>query len=460
MLTCVLTLLVVTRLGHFNFNQKHGKGIYTWASGTIYTGEFFDEKLCGFGEMQYVNGHRYVGEWRANKKQGQGTFYYRYDTAIYTGEFFEDLRQGQGRLVLMPGTQVQESYEGSWWQDQWHGFGRYTYTYRAVKALDDQLEAVRLRQERSAREEELQIQREEEAKRRQKKRHGSMAAALAAAAAASADDHDDPAGKSTKVDVKKANAALVQQQQEEDAGSVGSGHGTQKKSKKQSDHKKAKKKSVSVDPNVDVQAPGDPNHKKHANKGINGGKQGGHGKPSLQIDTSHNSTSVTASGVLLAAQTVQQQFATLHDLDNGNREDAVEAWYYEGDWENNLRHGHGTLVFTDHSYYRGEFQRDQLWGKGVYVHVLDQTQYEGMWRANMRHGLGTSLEPDGSIFTGEFFSNMKQGEGQLLRPDGLKYMGMWDANTIVGNGRVQIPVGDPRKHDGLKKTLTCKVFGY
>eukprot|EP01042_Synura_sphagnicola_P031593 gene31592-40679_t len=112
----------------------------------------------------------------------------------------------------------------------------------------------------------------------------------------------------------------------------------------------------------------------------------------------------------------------------------VAVWYYEGEWQHNVRVGHGLLFFTDHSYYRGEFQRDQFWGKGVYVHPLSQTQYEGMWRANMRHGMGTSLEPDGSIYTGEYFSNMKQGDGKLMRPDGSVYLGTWDANTIVGMG--------------------------
>jgi hypothetical protein len=38
-----------------------------------YKGEFREDKLAGFGEMLYAtSGHRYVGEWRNNKKNGKG----------------------------------------------------------------------------------------------------------------------------------------------------------------------------------------------------------------------------------------------------------------------------------------------------------------------------------------------------------------------------------------------------
>jgi lysozyme len=44
--------------GEFFRNKKDGKGIFTWASGNVYKGEFKDEKLCGKGEMVYSTGHR------------------------------------------------------------------------------------------------------------------------------------------------------------------------------------------------------------------------------------------------------------------------------------------------------------------------------------------------------------------------------------------------------------------
>jgi len=42
--------------------------------------------LEGPGEMQYYVGHRYVGNWSNNKKNGVGIFYYM-DGNIYQGEW-------------------------------------------------------------------------------------------------------------------------------------------------------------------------------------------------------------------------------------------------------------------------------------------------------------------------------------------------------------------------------------
>jgi hypothetical protein len=297
--------------GHFQMNQKHGKGIYTWANGSIYRGEFYLEKLHGMGEVEYASGHRYYGHWKDNQKNGRGTFYYKNNSAIYSGEFKNDLRHGFGKLVIMPNTEAEESYEGEWVDDQWHGKGKYMYTTKAIPSFEDQ--------------------------------------------------------------VAEANRGLA-----------------------------------------------------------TGEEQGG------STDAAMKSSIIPGLRPL----------------------SSVYIWYYDGDWLKNIRQGHGTLYFTDHSYYRGEFQKDQFWGTGVYVDPNTQTQYEGMWRANMRHGHGTSLEPDGSIYTGEYFSNMKQGEGKLQRSDGSIYYGTWDAGVIIGKGRVLFPVGDPKKKDGLKKNITCKVFGY
>jgi hypothetical protein len=67
-----------------------------------------------------------VGEWKDNKKNGYGVFYY-HSGAVYEGHFVDDLRQGQGKLTFMAGSSVEEGYEGTWEQDEWHGRGIYRY---------------------------------------------------------------------------------------------------------------------------------------------------------------------------------------------------------------------------------------------------------------------------------------------------------------------------------------------
>ena len=67
-----------------------------------------------------------MGEWAQNKKNGYGVFYY-HTGAIYEGQFVDDLRHGQGKITFLKGSPVEESYEGSWENDEWHGYGVYRY---------------------------------------------------------------------------------------------------------------------------------------------------------------------------------------------------------------------------------------------------------------------------------------------------------------------------------------------
>jgi hypothetical protein len=40
---------------------------------------------------------------------------------------------------------------------------------------------------------------------------------------------------------------------------------------------------------------------------------------------------------------------------------------YEGDWVHGVREGHGQITFKDGSFYRGEMQKNQMWGHGIFV---------------------------------------------------------------------------------------------
>jgi hypothetical protein len=77
---------------------------------------------------------------------------------------------------------------------------------------------------------------------------------------------------------------------------------------------------------------------------------------------------------------------------------AAAGTVYEGDWVHGVREGRGKLSFKDGSYYRGEMQKNQMWGHGIYVGA-DNSQYDGEWRANVRQGTGTALYSDGRYCT-------------------------------------------------------------
>uniref|UniRef100_A0A7S1D305 MORN repeat-containing protein 5 n=1 Tax=Cyclophora tenuis TaxID=216820 RepID=A0A7S1D305_CYCTE len=126
---------------------------------------------------------------------------------------------------------------------------------------------------------------------------------------------------------------------------------------------------------------------------------------------------------------------------------------YEGEFHNDMRHGHGTLTRKSTKYV-GEFFEDQKHGKGTltaedgstyageFVHGMQQGRgraefagggyYEGEWKDNMYHGYGVCLWPGGRFYQGEFVENRSHGQGVEFNPDGtIRHEGEWRDNKPV-----------------------------
>ena len=81
--------------------QRHGIGIYTWANGTIYIGEFQNELQSRTGIYMVQDGGYsipncpdcsfYVGGWENGKKKGIGYCYDEAGKLIYSGNFINDM---------------------------------------------------------------------------------------------------------------------------------------------------------------------------------------------------------------------------------------------------------------------------------------------------------------------------------------------------------------------------------
>ena len=52
-------------VGNLKDNKKHGQGTYTVANGAKYVGEWKGDKKHGQGTVTWPNGAKYVGEWKA-----------------------------------------------------------------------------------------------------------------------------------------------------------------------------------------------------------------------------------------------------------------------------------------------------------------------------------------------------------------------------------------------------------
>ena len=88
-------------LGEWKDNKKHGQGTHTWANGGKYLGEWKYNKQHGQGSETWANGTRYVGEYKDNKKHGQGTVTWA-DGGKYIGEHKNGLLNGQGTETWGP----------------------------------------------------------------------------------------------------------------------------------------------------------------------------------------------------------------------------------------------------------------------------------------------------------------------------------------------------------------------
>lgn len=117
--------------GHYEENKKHDFGMLTYTGkyaedeeggeeearpprGGTYLGNFYEGfRGCRFdadpneqtseGTFTYVNGDQYVGQWRAGKKQGTGTYTYKKDGTKLVGEW-ESGKITVGKWVFPNGT--------------------------------------------------------------------------------------------------------------------------------------------------------------------------------------------------------------------------------------------------------------------------------------------------------------------------------------------------------------------
>jgi hypothetical protein len=108
--------------GEFRADRRQGKGTFTYKDGTRCEGQFTNDQLTGFGRCTYKNGDRYEGLFANNQRQGVGKFFYA-DGTTCEGQFERDALNGVGRCTFPNGNR----YEGSFVNNQRQGRGVFVY---------------------------------------------------------------------------------------------------------------------------------------------------------------------------------------------------------------------------------------------------------------------------------------------------------------------------------------------
>lgn len=146
-----------------------------------------------------------------------------------------------------------------------------------------------------------------------------------------------------------------------------------------------------------------------------------------------------------------------HDIDkaankNGKRQLIVldDGTEYEGEWQDNLRHGQGRH-YTGEGYYDGEFIDDMYEGQGEYFLWSDTSNcdidgawmlYRGEWYHGKMNGNGTKFEVNGNSYEGEFRRGKRHGQGSMYYQNGDVYTGEWANDVRCGHGELQKQNGD------------------
>ncbi len=104
-------------------NGKIFKGVSLYLDGAKYIGEFKDFKPHGFGTFVWKNGDKYYGQWKDGKANGSGTKTWK-DGRKYLGEFKNDKMHGSGTLFYLDG----KKYVGEFLNGKRHGKGTFSYS--------------------------------------------------------------------------------------------------------------------------------------------------------------------------------------------------------------------------------------------------------------------------------------------------------------------------------------------
>ena len=91
--------------------EPEGRGVYWFADGDAYIGEWKAGEREGCGVYRFASGDVYEGEWKAGKQEGRGVFRYA-DGEVYSGFYKQGARVGEGIKWMADGQRAARRRDG------------------------------------------------------------------------------------------------------------------------------------------------------------------------------------------------------------------------------------------------------------------------------------------------------------------------------------------------------------
>ncbi|MCD6185824.1 MAG: SUMF1/EgtB/PvdO family nonheme iron enzyme [Deltaproteobacteria bacterium] len=96
-------------VGQWENDKFNGQGTFTYSDGSVYTGQWKNGQRNGQGTFTRLSGSKYQGRWKNDKFDGQGIYIYR-DNSKYIGQWKNNMRNGPGTYTSSSGAK----YQGQW----------------------------------------------------------------------------------------------------------------------------------------------------------------------------------------------------------------------------------------------------------------------------------------------------------------------------------------------------------
>lgn len=120
---------------------------------------------------------------------------------------------------------------------------------------------------------------------------------------------------------------------------------------------------------------------------------------------------------------------------------------YEGNFQNGLFDGKGSIFFVNGNSYIGNFVKGIRQGKGKFTWSKGDS-YEGDWVEGQKTGNGVYIWANGSKYEGGWIDNSRTGKGTFTYTNGSKYIGNFKDGLFEGSGKLYGP-NEALINDGL-----------